>query len=357
MAIIKLNTALREFTQRVLEPYKQERKVLSGFKSWFPDEISGASQVTWEVKKKGRPIAVDINRWEDGKVTSSVKSSQNKYIPPLYNLKAQMDAYDSFERVFGGSDGVDTVDLKALVKDVGDEVKENVMRIERAEELQRAQLLLTDEVTLSAADSISFRRDASLLVGYSAGIDWNIATVNPGDIMVQLVRAMITKGDAINSLPFDVVIGSEAIIALQDSELLKVGGDVKDQHYMDLAIGATNRAGMTPQGALSRGSFRFNLWTYEDYYDISGGSSNIQYMDPKSIIVLPKNTDFVMFYGATKTWKGTGENAIPTVTKGKRNFYQQNDLASFSKYYGVMSAPVALSRAVDNVGTATVIAP
>jgi hypothetical protein len=354
---ITLNTALREFTQRVLKPYKDDRKAASGFKSWFPDDISGASQVTWEVKRKGRPVGVDINRHEDGIVTSSTKSTQKAYIPPYFNYKVQMDAFDSFERVFGGSDGVEMVDLSALIKDVGDEVAGNVMRIERAEELQRAQALLTGTVILSAGDSIDFNRDASLLVPYSAGINWNDNAVNPGDIMVQLARAMITKGDAINSLPFDVIIGSEAIIALQDSELLKVGGDVKDQHYMDLAIGATNRAGMTPQGGLSRGSFRFNLWSYEDYYDVSGGSSNIQFMDPKSIIVLPKNTDFVTFYGATKTWKGSGENAIPTVTKGKRNFYQQNDWNSFSKMYGVQSAPVALLRSVDNVGTATVIAP
>jgi hypothetical protein len=357
MATISKNTALREFTQRVLKPFVENREVASGFRSWFKDEVSAASQVTFEIKRKGRPMGVDIQRHEDGIVTSSVKSTQKAYIPPYFNYKVQMDAFDSFERVFGGSDNVEMADLNALINQVKDEVAENVKRIERAEELQRAQALLTGEVTLSAADSINFNRKPASLVGYGAAIDWNIATVNPGDILVQGARFMITEGDALNTMPFDVICGSEAIIAFQDNPLRQEGGDIKDQHYMDLAVGATNRAGLTPQGAISRGNHRFNLWGYEDYYDVSGGSSNIQYMDPKSIIIMPRNTDFVTFYGGTKTWRGSGENAIPTVTKGKRNFYQQNDWLSFSKMFGVQSAPVALLRSIDNVFTATVIAP
>lgn len=353
---IKLNYALGEFTSRVIKPFIDSAGAANGFESWFPPIESGSSQVTWEIKRRGRQIAVDIQRHEKGKIISSVKSSQKSYIPPNFDLAVVMSAFDSFERVFGGSEYVDTADLQKLVEDVQMEMKENILMIERAKELQRAQALLTGIVTLRNGDDINFNRDAASLIAYNLAHDWNVATVNPGDILVQMAQYVITKGKAINTLPFDVILGSEAIIAFQDNPLREKNGDIKDQHYMELEVGATNRMGLTPQGAYSRGNHRFNFWGYEDYYD-TDAASDIQFMDPKSIILLPKNTDFVTFYGATKAWKGSGDNMIPTVVKGKQTFYQVNDIENVSKKFGVRSAPVALLRSIDRVATATVIAP
>lgn len=357
MANITLTSALGEFTQRVISALSDRKAPTFGFGTFFTDIVSGAKEVSWEVKRRGRPVAVDIAHHEHGTTTKSTRSTQKVYIPPYYDLNTNVDAQDSFERVFNGSSMVDIPNYRRLIEQTAEDMQDNIDRIERAEELQRAQALLTGIITLSNGDNIDFKRKVASIVAYNAAHDWAINTVNPGDIMVQGAQFMVTEGDANVAGVFNVIVGSEAIDAFRDNPLRQAEGDIKDQMYMDLTTGRTLISGLTPQGAYSRGNYRFNLWGYEGYYDIEGGSSNLQYMDSKSIVMLPQNVDFKMFYGGTKAWRGTGINRFPTIIKAKRNFYSVDDELNVSKLMGVRTAPVALLRTIDNVFTATVIAP
>lgn len=355
MGKITLTSALGQFTQRVINAINERKAPTFGFGTFFTDIVSGAKEVSWEVKRRGRPVAIDIAHHEHGTTTKSSKSSQKVYIPPYYDLNTNVDALDSFERVFNGSSQVDVPQYVKLIEQTAEDMRDNLDRIERAEELQRAQALLTGIITLNNGDNIDFKRNALSLVAYDSSHGWDVSTVNPGKILQQGAEFLVTVGDANVAGVFNVICGSEAIDAFRDNPLRQKDGDIKDQMYMDLFTGRTQLSGLTPQGSYQRGNYRFNLWGYEGYYDIEGGSSNLKYMDSKSIVMLPQNVDFKTFYGGTKAWRGTGINRFPTIIKAKRNFYSVDDELNVSKLLGVRTAPVALLRTIDNVFTAAVV--
>lgn len=355
MANISVLSALGQFTQRVISSLSERKKPTFGFGTFFTDIVSGTKEVSWEVKRRGRPVAIDIQSHEHGITTKSTKSSQKVVEAANYDYNTNVEAQRSFERVFGGNQFVDIPEYAKLIDEVAEDMQDNIDRIERAEELQRSQLMLTGQITLNNGDVISFGRKAGSLVAYNADHGWDQSNVNPGDILKQGAEFMVTHGDANVQAVFNVVLGSEAIDAFRDNPLRQKDGDIKDQMFMDLTTGAVQVSGLTPQGAFNRGNYRFNLWGYEGYYDIEGGTQNLKYMDSKSIVMLPQNVDLKMFYGATKAWRGTGMNRFPTVVKGKRNFYKVFDELNVSMLMGVRTSPIALLRTVDNVFTAAVV--
>lgn len=355
MAKITLISALGEFTQRVISALNERKAPTSFFKSFFGEIISGAKEVSWEIKRRGRPVAVDIAQHEHGTTTKSGKSTQKVYVPPYYDYNTNVDALDSFERVFNGSPMVDVPQYGKLIEQTAADMQDNIDRIERAEELQSAQALLLGVITLNNGDDIDFKRNALSLVAYNAAFGWDQA-VNPGDILVQGAEFMVTNGNADAGGIIDVICGSESINELRDNAAFQADADVRNFHFADMRTGAVTRNGATPQGSWSRGNYRFNFWGYEGYYDIEGGSSNLKFMEAKKIIMLPQNIDFKMFYGGTKSWRGTGINRFPTIIKAKRNFYSVDDELNVSKLLGVRTSPVALLRSIDNVFTAQVVA-
>ena len=354
MAKITLLSALNNFTQLVISALSERKAPTSALGTFFIDVVSGAKEVSWEIKRRGRPVAVDINPHEHGITTKSNKSTQKVYTPPNYDLNTNIDALDSFERVFNGSPYVDMPQYDMLIQQTAEDMQDNIDRIERAEELQRAQALLTGIITLNNGDNIDFQRKAASLVAYANDHAWDNSAVNPGKILVQGCEFLVTEGNADPGMVFDVIMGSDAMNNLRDHPLFQKDNDVKNYHFGDLTTGIVSRNGMTPQGSWSRGNYRFNFWGYEGYYD-SATTSNLKYMDSKSIIVLPQNLDFKMFYGGTKAWRGIGINRFPTIIKAKRNFYSVDDELNVSKLMGVRTAPVALLRSIDSVFTAVVV--
>ncbi len=358
MGKIGLSSALNSFTQRVISALSERKKPTAAFGTFFTDVVSAAKEVSWEIKRRGRPVAVDIAHHEHGTTTKSTKSTQKVYIPPYYDYNTNVDALDSFERVFNGSPYVDIPQYDKLIQQTAEDMQDNIDRIERAEELQRAQAFHTGIITLNNGDNIDFKRKAASLVAYNVAHDWSVDTVHPGAILAQGCAFMVTEGDADSSGIFNVFMGNLAYNAFRANKLIKEESDIRNFHFADLTTGAVvPRTGAVPQGSYTYGNYRFNIWGYEGYYDIEGGSSNLKYMDSKSFISLPQNVDFKMFYGGTKSWRGSGINRFPTIIKAKRNFYSVDDELNVSKLMGLRTSPVALLRSIDNVFTAAVLAP
>lgn len=355
MAKITLQSALNSFTQLVISALSERKAPTAAFGTFFTDIVSGAKEVSWEIKRRGRPVAVDIAPHEHGITTKSNKSTQKVYIPPYYDLNTNIDALDSFERVFNGSPYVDVPQYDKLIQQTAEDMQDNIDRIERAEELQRAQALLTGIITLNNGDNIDFQRKADSLVAYANDHAWDNTNVNPGLILKQGATFLVTEGNADPGMIIDVIMGSDAMIKFREHPLLQKDMDIRSFQFGNLQTQAP-RNGMTPQGSWAYGNYRFNFWGYEGYYDVEGGTSNLKYMDSKSIIMLPSTVDFKMFYGGTKAWRGTGMNRFPTIIKAKRNFYSVDDELNVSKLMGVRTAPVALLRSIDSVFTAIVVA-
>lgn len=351
--------ALQEFSMNVQNEVVIGPAVDAGFKNFFAEKVYATKGFQFYVSRRNRPIAVDINPYEKGIVTSLDKYTQKNFIPPTFDYKVQVDAFDEFESMLGETGQVDGGIYKKLVEKTAREVEANLERFERREELQRAEALLTGIVTLKNGANIDFKRKAESLVPYNAAHNWADDTVNPEEIIIQLIEFLVKEGMVDASQPLDIVAGSEAYLAFKNNAIREKQGNVIDQNYMALS---TQRPmnGLTPQGMYSAGNYRVKLWGYDGYYNDPTSGDVTSYMDSKKIIVLPNRVPFEMVYCGTKGWSdgtGYGKAAVPRVIKAKRNFYEVKDIEGCSKQYGVRTAFVASLREVDSVATAQVIAP
>jgi hypothetical protein len=100
------------------------------------------------------------------------------------------------------------------------------------------------------------------------------------------------------------------------------------------------------------GSYTLNLFTYPQFYDDASGTST-PYIDPKKIIILPTNPNFVMGYGVVPQLVDA-ENPAPK--RGQYVFGEKRDEWDAVHLYDVKSCPVAVPVAIDQIYTRQVLA-
>lgn len=354
-----LKYAMGEFSSRVLKSVDIVPAVDQGFSNFFGERIEKTKGFDFWVNRQNRPVAVDVNPLERGNLNSLNKSTNKFFIPPTYDEGVVYSAFEEFETIQGATDSmVDGEIFKQLVDKTARELLIGRQKIERREELQRAQALLTGIVTLKNGDNIDFKRKAALLKAYNAAFGWDVATVNPELILIQLIESMITEGSIDATTPLNVIVGSAAWSAFKSNPIRQKEGDIRDQTFMSLSTGATMK-NLTPQGSYSAGNYKVNFWGYTGYFDDPDNSDvTTPYMDSKKIIVLPNTVPFEMVYCGTKGWSdGNGESksAYPRIIKAKRNSYRLKNMRECSMEMGIRSAVVASLREVDSVGTAQVV--
>lgn len=355
-----LRYAMGEFSSRVLRMVNIKPTVDIGFKNFFGEQIEKTKGFNFMVNRNGRPVAVDINPLERGNINRLDKSTAKFFIPPTFDESVVYSAFNEFETLAGMDDSnIDGQIYRALVEKTAMELQICFDKISRAEELQRAQALLTGIVSLVNGDNIDFKRKAASLVAYNAAHDWAINTVDPEAILITLIDFLVTEGAVDATTPLNVLLGAEALVAFKNNPIRSGKGDIKDQVYMNLSTGDPIR-GLTPQGSFAAGNYRVNLWGYGGYYDDPTTSTTTPYMDPKKVVVLPNTVPFKMVYCGTKGWSdgdGMSKAARPRIIKGARNLYKIRDVRSVSEEIGVRSAVVPSLFEVDSVATAQVIAP
>lgn len=356
MAQISVVDALGMFTKYMMKLLILKPEVDKFFKQFFQEEVSAAEGTNFEVIRSGRQIVNDIGINDEPIITHMRKSTEKLFIPPNIDLAVSVSALDAYNRIAGQTGYVNDEAVFTLASDTAKEVQINLDRIERREELMCAQALESGIVSLDKGTDVDYKRRAGSLIAYSAGIDWNIQTVDPGKVLIQMAEFMVTyglvgPGDIIN-----IVMGDDALTAFQNNTKIKERAEVRRMNFMNLSTGAQIGKGATPQGMASFGNYTFNIWGYSGRYEDKDGNT-VKYMNPKKVIALPNSPDFKMFYGGTKAWIGDGESKVVGIVKGKRNFYKVRDELKVSELHGVRTRPLPILREVDRVATATVIAP
>jgi len=355
---LDISYARGEFTKRVLGAFTDIAQPTLFFKSFFRSETTEALDLAIEVERTGRQVAVDILRGTEGVITRSDKSTEKLYRPPLFDYKYNLTALDGYDRLFGESNEISGGHWARIVAKTAKEVAKNVDRINRRYELQSAQAFLDGIVTMKNGDNIDFKRKAASLVAYNAAHNWASNTVNPGAILEQGARFMVTDGLVSPGTTFNVVMGYQAWNAFRANELRSAEGDIKDQKFQDLTSPIPFGNGAVLMGRYSYGSYNFVIWGYEGYYDDPDNSNTTTpYMDPKKIIILPNEQDFIFGYGGVPAMVNVGQDQIPSTMEGEMVGYRYNDTAKTAAFFGVRSAGMPILQYVDRVFTAQVIAP
>jgi hypothetical protein len=358
MAQIATTDARNVFTKKVIDVYKERPVVFNFLRSFFPNVESDTKEVSIEVQRGSEFIAVDVERGTEGQRNTFSKSSEKIIVPPYYREYFEATDLDFYDQLFGGA--MDSVDDKTFAGWLDRMTEKLVMlrdKIERAYEVQCAQVLEDGIVQLVSGGNIDFKRKALSLVALGAGFRWNEATGVPLTDLETACTFIRTKGKAQGGI-YNVIMGAAALSAFMNNVQVKAQADLRRIALVDINAPQRDALGGAFHGQVSAGSYILNIWTYPEYYDTKA-LSNIPYIDDKKVVVIPTTPRFKLGFGA-----------VPMVFRDERRaefpeFIQQTRAAFVignrvddrgdKHIFDIKSAGIAVPVAVDQIHTTQVL--
>lgn len=340
------------FTKTLIDVYQERPRVTSFLRGFFPNVNETTKLISIEVERMGEPVAVDVLRGTEGNRNRFSRSTEKIFEPPLYREYFDATQLDLYDRVLGSMGNANYPLFTALMNDVVSRLGVLQNKIERAKELQCAQVLESGVVTLKTATSIDYKRKAGSLVDPGAG-QYFANAIDPFalfEVGCNFLRQVGKSGDGI----FNAILGSTAL-----ADLLKNAIFIDRQKTFNMALDAVQgpvrdaNTGATFHGTITAGAYKVQLWAYPQFYDDPTTSVQTPYVNPKKVTILPLNPRFKMAHGAVPQLVGQpgqlpvqGEYVVGEFTDERKAVHE----------FDIQSAPLAIPVAVDQIYTFKAVA-
>lgn len=329
-------------------PRKTDKADVPTFlRSFFKKERVDSLNVLLRTKQKGKKVAIDTNIQSKSRLFKRQIGKADVVQPPLYSYftaLTQSDAYNGFSRLtsIDGNGSLETIrDFANVIKGDVDDMSD---MIDRAIELQCAQLFDNGVISFTSNDSINFGR----LVGSIASttIAWGGATSTPiADLTtgVNWIRANTNNG----SVEYHAIMGSNAFTNfITDANVLA------RQDKINLKLDELFPGGIAPSGgaywgtlSLSNG-IRLNIWSYDGTYEKQDGTVT-RYVDADTVVIIPKQNEFVEVDAKVMLLPGTS-NVGSYKGKTTRDYLDERDQ---SHLYFVEARPLAVTQEINEIYT------
>lgn len=360
LAMVSITTAEASgiFTKRMVAMYKEMIPVTSFLRSFFRTEETDALQLSIEVQRGFEKVAVDVFRGSEGNRNTMSNGTEKVIIPPYYSEYFDANELAFYDRLFGNQGGtVDAITFNSWLKKVTDKLMLLQQKIERAYEVQCAQVLQTGIVELEADTNIDFKRKGASLVDLGAGSYWADAGIDPVVSIKDACTFMRTVGKA-GGGRFNMILGETALNDLINNDKIKERSDIKDYNLANLSAPQRDSVGAAYHGWISAGSYVVDIWTYPQFRDVEGVST--PYIDDENMILIPQNPDFVLGFGSVpQIMKDERNTEFPEFVVQKRGAYAVGNYVDPKKknhIFEIASAGVAIPVAIDQIYTAKVVA-
>jgi hypothetical protein len=346
MANLTVREAQGLFTKFLVDVYRERPQTTSFLRSFFPSKVTNSLNVSIEVQRGTEKIAVDVIRGADGNRNSISKSTEKIFQPPYYNEYFDMTQLDLYNRLWNSNE-IDAGMFRDYTEQVADHVQMVRDKIERAYELQCAQVLQTGIVELNAGTNIDFSRRAGSLV--SAPV-WTNNANDPADTFINAGNFLRQTGK-VQGATINCIMSETAFAAFVGNTLVQTRAWVRNFHLDNIMAPQRNSTGATYMGRYAAGSYNFDLWTYPEFYDNASGVST-PYITPGNVIWVPQQTKFTLAFGAVPRLMNDGGIAAAT---GMYVMNQYTDPRKTAHIMDVKSAGIAIPVAVDQIYTASVV--
>lgn len=351
MASIPASQAVGLFTQALIATYRERVRPSAFLRSFFRNEEKLTKYLSIEVLRGTEKIAVDVLRGSEGNRNRFTRSVQKIIEPPYYREYFDITELDLYDRLFGAT-SIDGVVFAELVKETVAKMELLVDKIERAYELQCAQVLQTGIVTVADGTNIDFKRKAGSLINNSANPWTGTADANNPYTQIKTAITWLRTNGKAQGGTFNMIMGGAASTALFNNAAVLAKGPLSNINFDQLRAPQRESVGGTTLGVLTAGDYKVNLWSYPEYYDDAAGNST-PYIDPKKVIILPENPNFILGFAAVPQLIDE-QNPMPK--KGAYVFGDYRDQRKSTHVYDVKSAGVAIPVAVDQIVTMQVVA-
>jgi len=328
--MITLNQHRKGITQALLETFSDAVEVKDGFAAFFPSKTTSAKELSIEVQRNGKPIAVDVLRCTDPVRNTFDRSTEKIFVPPYFKEMFDFTSCDAYDVTFGAGNAPEGMTAGRLFESASSKLAALKDKIKRAIELQRAQVLQTGIVILNNGDNIDFKRKAgSIVVKSVAGEKWTAPTTSDPVKDLQAGCDFLRSTGRSGSTTVNAIMGSAAYTNFKTSTKVQAEADIRNINRIDLGMPMfDNVSGLAYQGQVGAGDFIVNIWTYNETYEDASGTEQ-RYLATNNVVLLPE--DFKGF---------TGFAGLPAV---------MGDAISGSQYIGVLEAEFNIFDVIDQV--------
>jgi hypothetical protein len=350
MTTIPTNQARGPFTNFYLAKYKEQVPAKTFLQSFFKVIIANSLLISLEVLRSFEKIAVDILRGETGDRVQWTKSTEKNFLPPYFKREFDQQALENYDRVFGESEDVNSINMIALANETAEKFSDIRDTITRRIELYCAQIFETGVMSLNAMTDIDFKRKAGSMVDNSAD-NWSDPTA---DIEQQYIDAAIflrEKGKTTTGL-FNTKMRNAEFVNFKKSNFFKDNANFQNVQLVDIKTPQANAVGGVYHGRFSAGSWLFDLWTYEEGYE-NEALTFIHYIADKKVITTPSTgTRFELTFAAVpqKFKDSDGQSRIVNMSGDFLidDYINDDDL---THNFRTQSAPCPIPVTVDQIYT------
>ena len=343
------------FTKAYLQAFKENVPSSSFLKSFWNVKTFPTKSVSIEVQRGTERIAVDVLRGVDGNRNTFSRSTEKEYIPPFYNENFDATQLDRYDIGFNQIGQATPQTIGYLASDVAGKLLMLREKIERAKELQCAQVFETGVVTINNGDNIDYKRKATSLIDLNTPGDyWTVAAAdvdsdisNAGNFLRQ------TGKNAVKEL--NLVMSGDVYAALKTTDWFSDTANWRRANLMDIRTPQADATGGVYHGEVSAGAYRVHLWTYDEVYENASGTIT-RYWDATKAVVLPTaGTRFDLVHaGVPAIIRDTANAEFSQFIQDQAAEYYINnyiDEKAKAHTFEMYSAPLAVPVTVDQIYT------
>lgn len=358
--MIQIQEHSSQIAKKVVGVFTEDIPVRAGFSALFPTETSSTLYVDVEVERDSDLIAVDVQRFTEGKKNKYAKATEHIYVPPFFK-----EDYDfARDEIYMNTVALGVTNAaganQAIAQNALKNVRKNRKKIERAILKQQADVLQTGIVLLKNGDSIDFKRKAASIVDLNViSKYWSVADSNPmtdlGVGMTFLRNVGNSSGATIN-----VVMRSDAMATFLANAAVKEQADFRRISRIELDMPQFSEStGMAFHGQVATGDFVVNLWTYNEKYTDAAGATKY-YLERENVIIIPSDFQGKTVFGGLpymrQTTVGGATVKVPGVMEADFLLRAYDDEKTVSSTLELTSAPIAIPFTIDKVYTMKVLA-
>jgi hypothetical protein len=362
---IPISEASATLVNMIVEGHKDNAPATKFLQSFFASKFRPAFGVKFNVKRMGRPIAVDVQRYSsNGEVVKSSYSDQKLFIPPYFENSIMLNEHELYNNVVGmiatmnngtlspAQESLLTANLRMFRDDISEQLIDVQNMQYRSIELMCAQALKTGIITLSNADNVDFKRKAASKVDLGSGNYWATSTVNPFTTLETMCRFLRVEGMS-GATKFPFLFGVTAWKDLRNNPFYIAQMDSLRSNQGSINPPSRPQEGAEYHGELTVGNYIIEVWTYDQYYDDATSGASTSYLDPKQVIGIAPDANFSIDYCLVPQIV----NSDATIDQTAEFLIQQFvDKRSGKDEMVVKCAPIPILKSVDKVCTYKVVA-
>ena len=290
-------------TRHMIDMYMEEATPLMFLSGFFrtPDRnFYTSEEIEIDVRRSSEKIAIAVQDIKAGARENEATYYTNKsFIPPVFKEAGTINAYDLMKRRPGQIDFTDPNFAAAVTEDVFSIARILEDKIRRSIELMCSQVLQSGTVacideTGTALYTLDFQMKATHKKTVTTTWAPDGTTGTPMTDLADLA-GVVRRDGKVN--PNKLIFGSSALQRFLANPQVKT---LLDKQVLNLGAlaPATRGQGATFYGFVWIGSYRFEIWTYDAWYEHPQTGVLTPYIAPDNVIMLSDQTRLDLSYGA-----------------------------------------------------------